>query len=65
MTKITWSLGYTLNCGNFESLRVDTSVTDDAREGESAQDASERIYKFVENELANKLRAAREELGNS
>lgn len=62
-TKISWNLGYTLNTGNFQSLRIDCSVEDFTREGESPRDASTRVYKFVEEELLAKLKEAREELG--
>lgn len=61
-TKIQWSLGYTLNTGNFQSLRLDCQVTDYQREGESANDASDRVYAFVEQQLVRKLQEAREEL---
>lgn len=64
MAKIEWTLGYTLNCGNFESLRVDVSVADEPRQNESVPDATDRIYKFVESQLSAKIKEAREELGN-
>ena len=32
-TKVSVGLGYTLNLGNFQSLRLDLSVTDSRREG--------------------------------
>ena len=59
-TKITWSLGYTANLGNFQSLRIDVSVTDHARGSETAKDASERVYRFVEEELEKKVQEAKE-----
>jgi methyl coenzyme M reductase subunit D len=61
-TKIQWTLGYTLNVGNFQSLRLDYQVTDYVREGEATKDASDRIYKFVEEQLIEKLNEAKEEL---
>jgi hypothetical protein len=61
-TKVTWTLGYTLNMGNFQSLRLDCQVEDFVREGESSKDASNRVYKFVEEELVEKLNEARREL---
>lgn len=54
-TKITVSLGYTKNLGNFESLRFDLGITDSRREGENINDAFERVYKFVEDKLADKV----------
>ena len=53
-TKVTVGLGYTLNLGNFQSLRIDLSVTDNKREGENTNEAFERVYSFVENKLAEK-----------
>jgi hypothetical protein len=61
-TKISWTLGYTLNTGNFQNIRIDCSVTDYKHEDESAKEASDRVYKFVENQLIEKLNDAREEL---
>jgi len=54
-TKITVSLGYTKNLGNFESLRFDLGITDNRREGENINDAFERVYKFVEDKLTDKV----------
>ena len=62
-TKVSWTLGYTLNTGNFQSLRLDAQVEDHVREGESTKDASDRVYAFVEQELITKLQEAKEELG--
>jgi len=60
-TKVTVGLGYTLNLGNFQSLRIDISVADNKREGENTNDAFERIYKFVEEKLAEKVKESVEE----
>lgn len=62
-TKIQWTLGYTVNVGNFQSLRIDCQVEDYQRGNETAQDASDRVYAFVEEQLTAKLKEAREELG--
>jgi hypothetical protein len=61
-TKVTVGLGYTLNLGNFQSLRIDLSVTDNKRDGENTNDAFERVYKFVEDRLAEKVREASAEI---
>ena len=60
-TKVTVGLGYTLNLGNFQSLRIDISIADNKREGENTNDAFERIYKFVEDKLAEKVKESLEE----
>jgi len=61
-TKVTVGLGYTLNLGNFQSLRIDLAITDNKREGENTADAFERVYKFVEDKLADKVREASAEI---
>lgn len=61
-TKITVALGYTLNLGNFQSLRVDLGVEDSRREGETVGEAFERVYEFVEAKLAEKVAEASSEI---
>lgn len=61
-TKVAVTLGYTLNLGNFQSLRIDLSVTDNKREGENTNDAFERVYSFVETKLQEKVAEAQGEL---
>jgi hypothetical protein len=61
-TKVTVGLGYTLNLGNFQSLRVDISVADSKRDGENTEQAFERVYAFVEEKLSEKVREASAEL---
>lgn len=61
-TKITVALGYTLNLGNFQSLRVDIGVTDSKRDGENTDQAFDRIYAFVESKLGDKVAEASQEL---
>ena len=50
-TKVSVGLGYTLNLGNFQSLRIDLSITDNKRDGENTNEAFERVYAFVEDSL--------------
>jgi hypothetical protein len=61
-TKVTVTLGYTLNLGNFESLRVDLGVIDSRRNEETVDEAFERVYEFVENKLSEKVREAKGEI---
>ena len=61
-TKVRVGLGYTLNLGNFQSLRIDLEVADSKREGENTNDAFERVYAFVEEKLAEKVKEASGEL---
>jgi hypothetical protein len=60
-TKINVTLGYTLNLGNFQSLRLDLGVIDSKRDGENTEQAFERVYKFVEDKLTEKIQEAQSE----
>ena len=60
-TKVKVTLGYTLNLGNFQSLRLDLGVIDNKREDETTDQAFERVYKFVEDKLTEKIKEAQEE----
>lgn len=60
-TKVSVTLGYTLNLGNFQSLRLDLGVVEFRKNGESIDQAFERVYKFVEDKLTDKIREAQEE----
>jgi hypothetical protein len=61
-TKVNVTLGYTLNLGNFQSLRIDLGVADSRREGETIQEAFDRIYGFVETKLVEKINEAKAEV---
>jgi hypothetical protein len=61
-TKVTVTLGYTLNLGNFQSLRLDLGIVDGKRDGETINEAFERVYSFVENKLAEKVKEAAAEI---
>jgi hypothetical protein len=61
-TTVSVTLGYTLNLGNFQSLRLDLGCTDFLREGENEDAAMERVYSFIEGKLLNKIEDAKKEL---
>ena len=61
-TKVSVTLGYTLNLGNFQSLRLDLGVIDSKRGEETTNDAFERVYKFVEDKLTEKIQDAKSEI---
>ena len=58
-TKVSVTLGYTLNLGNFQSLRVDLGVVDHVREGENTNEAMDRVYDFVEAKVVEKVQEAK------
>jgi len=62
-TKVNVALGYTLNLGNFQSLRIDLGVEDSKKDGENVQQAFDRVYAFVEEKLAEKVKEASSETG--
>jgi hypothetical protein len=64
-TSVTVNLGYTLNLGNFQSLRVDLGCTDFVREGEDKEAAMDRVYNFVEAQVIQKVSDAKKELDES
>lgn len=61
-TNVSVTLGYTLNLGNFQSLRVDIGVTDFVRSGETTGSAVDRVYTFVEEKVMEKVQEAKLEL---
>jgi hypothetical protein len=61
-TKVSVTLGYTLNLGNFQSLRLDLGIVDSRRNGETPDQAFERVYKFVEDKLTEKINEAKSEI---
>lgn len=61
-TTVSVTLGYTLNLGNFQSLRLDLGCTDFIREGETEDTAMDRVYEFIETKLVNKIEEAKKEL---
>jgi hypothetical protein len=62
-TKVNVALGYTLNLGNFQSLRIDIGVEDSLRNDENVDAAFNRVYGFVEQKLIDKINEAKTEVG--
>lgn len=61
-TKVKVELSFTRNLGNYESIKIGIGVEDDVRQGEHVNDATERVYRFVEDKLIEKTREVEEEL---
>jgi hypothetical protein len=61
--RVKVNVGYTVNMGDFESLRLDFGIEDDTRENEKATETFDRCFKFVwtrlEAEVDKAKRAAR------
>lgn len=61
-TKVKVDLQYTRNLGNYESIKVGLGVEDNVREGENVNTATDRVYKFVEDKLIEKMQEIEKEL---
>ena len=62
MTTVRVGLKFVRNLGNYESIHVDVGVEDQVRAGENVDQATERVYKFVEEKLAEKVQQITEAL---
>ena len=54
-TNVKVELNFTRNLGNFESVKIGIGVEDWVREGENTSTATDRVYKFVEEKLIEKV----------
>jgi hypothetical protein len=63
-THVKVELQFVRNLGNYESLRVSVGVEDYVRSGETVDDATDRVYDFVENKLVEKVSEIEQELKN-
>jgi len=61
-TIVKVDLQYVRNLGNFESIRVAIGIEDNVRADETVNQATERIYKFVEDKLIEKMGEIEKEL---
>jgi hypothetical protein len=64
-TNIRVELQFTKNLGNYESLKIGIGIEDFKREGESTDEATDRVYAFVENKLMQKVSEIEDELKSS
>lgn len=61
-TKVKVDLSFTRNLGNYESIRIGVGIEDSVRQNETVNDATERVYKFVEEKIIEKTREIEDEL---
>lgn len=54
-TNVKVELQFTRNLGNFESVRIALGVEDWVRSGENTTQATDRVFKFVEEKLLEKV----------
>lgn len=61
-TSVRVELQFTKNLGNYESLKVSIGIEDFMRTGESIDEATNRVYTFVENKVIEKVNEITDEL---
>ena len=61
-TSVKVDLQFTRNLGNFESLKVGIGIEDFQRQGETIDEATNRVYNFVEKKLMEKVNEIESEL---
>jgi hypothetical protein len=61
-TNVKVELQFTKNLGNYESLKIGIGIEDFKRDGESTDEATDRVYAFVEKKLMEKVHEIEEEL---
>lgn len=61
-TSVRVELQFTKNLGNYESLKVAIGIEDFRRDGETIEEATERVYAFVENKVIQKVEEINQEL---
>ena len=63
-TNVKVELQFTRNLGNYESLKVGIGIEDFQRSTENIDEATNRVYKFVENKLMEKVAEIEAELNS-
>ena len=60
-TRVKANVGYTVNMGDFNSIRFDFGIEDDKRPDETASEAMDRCFKFCWAKLEPRVEEARRE----
>jgi hypothetical protein len=61
-TNVRVELQFTKNLGNYESLKVSIGIEDFKRDHETIDEATNRVYTFVENKVIEKVNEITDEL---
>lgn len=59
-TRVKVNIGYTVNMGDFNSIRFDFGIEDDKRDNETTSEAHDRVFKMVWNKLEHQVDRARQ-----
>lgn len=58
------SVGFTQNLGNYENIKTEVSWEGDVRDGESHEEATDRLYEGMEPKFVEKAREVYDTLSN-
>jgi hypothetical protein len=61
-TRVRVGLKFVRNLGNYESIHIDLGVEDYVRGTETVAEAMDRVYKFVEEQLIEKVQEVEEDV---
>ena len=61
-TNVKVELQFTRNLGNYESLKISIGVKDFKRDHETVDEATNRVYTFVEGKVMEKVHEIEDEL---
>ena len=61
-TNVKVELQFTRNLGNFESVKIGIGVEDWVRDGDNTSTATDRVYKFVEEKVIEKIKEVESEI---
>jgi hypothetical protein len=64
-TNVKVDIHFTRNLGNFESVKIGIGVEDWVRDGENTSTATDRVYKFVEEKVIEKINEIETEIQGS
>jgi hypothetical protein len=64
-TNVNVELQFTRNLGNYESIKIAIGVQDFKRDHETVDEATNRVYAFVEDKLMEKVNEIEDELKGS
>ena len=54
ITSVIATFGFTKNIGNYQTLRADATVSVNLEDGETAEQAFEKAFEIVKNQIATK-----------
>lgn len=65
ITRVKAGLSVTINLKNYQNIKIEVGIEDFRRNGETMDQAMDRVYKFVESQLEKRIDETIEEVKNS